>query len=97
MFNLAMNRANPKPKQRTPAHTVATAVQKENFKTMFTDIVKENLQLVNQFSIVFFDTNTTNYVINGLDGKSINVIQYLSEEELENYRTLKNHWRNQLC
>lgn len=92
-----MNRANPKPKQRTPAQTVATAVQKENFKTIFTDIVKENTQLADQFSIVFFDTTTTNYVINDLDGKSINVIQYLSEEELENYRTLKNRWRNQLC
>lgn len=91
-----MNRVNPKTKQRMPAQSLATAVQKENFKTMFTDIVKENQQLVNQFSIVFFDTNTTNYVINGLDGKSINVIQYLSEEELENYRALKNRWRNQL-
>jgi hypothetical protein len=74
---------------------LATALQKENFKIAFADIVKDNGTLNNKYSIQFFDSPTkSNYVINGLDGKSINVIQYLSIEELDRYRTLKNHWRD---
>ncbi|HEY4323039.1 MAG TPA: hypothetical protein VGN20_03610 [Mucilaginibacter sp.] len=74
---------------------LATALQKENFKAAFADIVKSNDTLNNKYSIQFFDSPTkSNYVINGLDGKSINVIQYLSIEELDRYRTLKNHWRD---
>jgi uncharacterized protein YpmB len=72
----------------------ATVSQKENFKTMFEAIVQQNSQLVNQFKIQFFDTTRTNYVINGLDGKSINVIACMSETELEQYRALKNSWQN---
>jgi uncharacterized protein YpmB len=71
----------------------ATESQKENFKTMFQAIVQENINLHNQFKIQFFDTTRTNYVINGLDGKSINVIASMSDGELELYRALKSNWQ----
>ena len=72
---------------------LATAIQKENFKTRFADIVKDNEALHNRYSIQFFDTAVkSNYVINGPDGKSINVIQLLSIEEADNYLALKNQW-----
>jgi hypothetical protein len=75
--------------------TLATSLQKENFKVNFADIVKDNATLNNKYSIQFFDSPTkSNYVINGLDGKSINVIQSLSFEELDKYRVLKNHWQD---
>jgi hypothetical protein len=90
----AMNKIQNRTKQRAPLQILATAIQKENFKAKFIDIVKRNKQLINQFSIVFFDTSRTNYVINGLDGRSINVISYLSEEELDDYKILKNNWRD---
>jgi hypothetical protein len=79
---------------RVAQKTLATAAQKESFKTKFADIVKDNAGLSGQFSIVFFDTTKTNYVINGPNGKSINVIPFLTEEELEHYRALKNHWQD---
>jgi negative regulator of sigma E activity len=89
-----MNKTQNRTKQRIALQPLATASQKENFKSKFTDIVKQNTQLINQFSIIFFDTTRTNYVINGLDGQSMNVISYLSEEELDAYRLLKNNWRD---
>ncbi|MBC7399517.1 MAG: hypothetical protein H7289_06205, partial [Mucilaginibacter sp.] len=49
--------------------------------------------LHNQFKIQFFDTIRTNYVISGLDGKSINVTASMSDSELEQYRTLKSTWQ----
>jgi hypothetical protein len=74
---------------------LATILQKENFKIKFSEIVKNNAQLHDKFTVHFFDSPTrSNYVINGLDGKSINVIPFLSEEELESYRDLKNHWQS---
>ena len=74
--------------------TFATAVQKENFKTKFAELVQHNEKLNHKYTIQFFDTAAkSNYVINGLDGKSINVMQHLSIEELESYRELKNHWQ----
>jgi hypothetical protein len=88
-----MNKTQSLTKKRIALQPFATANQKENFKATFTNIVKRNAQLINQFSIVFFDTSRTNYVINGLDGRSINIIDYLSEQELEDYRILKNNWR----
>jgi len=73
----------------------ATAVQKENFRINFGDIVQHNETLNNKYSIQFFDTTTkSNYVINGADGKSINVLNSLSFEELEKYRALKIHWQD---
>lgn len=71
----------------------ATEFQKENFKTMFEAIVEKNSKLHNQFKIQFFDTTRTNYVINGLNGKSINVIESMSDNELELYRALKSNWQ----
>jgi hypothetical protein len=77
------------------AKTLATALQKENFKQNFAEIVKDNESLNNKYSVQFFDTATkSNYVINGLDGKSINVLQSLSFEELDKYRALKSHWQD---
>ncbi|MES2375597.1 MAG: hypothetical protein V4553_03415 [Bacteroidota bacterium] len=71
----------------------ATEVQKENFKTTFEAIVQNNVTLNNQFKIQFFDTIRTNYVINGLNGKSINVTESMSDDELELYRALKSNWQ----
>lgn len=72
----------------------ATAAQKENFKIKFAELVQHNEKLSNKYTIQFFDTAAkSNYVINGLDGKSMNVNQHLSLDELEAYRDLKNHWQ----
>lgn len=73
---------------------LATSIQKENFKTKFAAIVKDNEKLSNNYTIQFFDTLTrSNYVINGLDGKSMNVMQHLSIEELDSYKQLKSQWQ----
>jgi predicted membrane protein len=71
----------------------ATEFQKENFKTTFEAIVQKNDKLNSQFKIQFFDTIRTNYVISGLDGKSINVTESMSDDELELYRALKSNWQ----
>jgi len=74
---------------------LATAIQKENFRLNFADIVKNNASLNNKYTIQFFDSPTkSNYVINGLDGKSMNVTLSLSFEELDRYRALKSHWQD---
>jgi hypothetical protein len=74
---------------------LATELQKETFKKMFADIVKFNEKLKDKYKIQFFDTVTTsNYVIFGLDGKSINVLQSLTLAELDDYRSLKNNWQS---
>ncbi|ASU35333.1 hypothetical protein [Mucilaginibacter xinganensis] len=73
----------------------ATVLQKENFKTRFSEIVKGNDNIKDKYTIQFFDTAVkSNYVINGLDGKSMNIIPHLSFDELESYRDLKNHWQS---
>jgi hypothetical protein len=73
----------------------ASAVQKENFKAKFADIVKSNEQIRDNYKIQFFDSpSKSNYLFNGLDGKSINVLQFLTIEETEEYRMLKNHWQD---
>jgi hypothetical protein len=72
----------------------ASELQKERFKVNFEEIVKDNESLNNKYSIQFFDTGTkSNYVIKGLDGKSLNVLSSLSIEELEKYRLLKLNWQ----
>jgi hypothetical protein len=74
---------------------LATQVQKENFKTKFAEIVKDNDKLRDNYKIQFFDTAAaSNYVIYGLDGKSINVTLSLTAEELDKYFALKNNWQN---
>jgi len=73
----------------------ATIAQKENFKTEFAAIVADNKVLNNNYSIQFFDTAAkSNYVFNGSNGKSINIMEHLSVDELEQYRQLKNNWQN---
>lgn len=60
----------------------------------FAEIVLHNEKLRNKYSIQFFDTIAgSNYSITGLDGKSINVTQFLTIEELDAYRTLKIYWQ----
>jgi hypothetical protein len=74
--------------------TFATASQKEYFKSRFADIVVGNQQLHQNYTIQFFDTAAkSNYVIQHLNGKSMNVIDHMSESELERYRVLKNNWQ----
>jgi hypothetical protein len=73
----------------------ASQIKKENFIKEFEGIVKNNGQLRDNYKIQFFDTAArTNYVINGLNGKSINVLGDLSPEELERYKALKSNWQN---
>jgi len=38
------------------AKTTASTIQKENFKTRFAEIIKNNAILKDQYSIQFFDT-----------------------------------------
>jgi hypothetical protein len=81
---------------RTPAKAVkpyATLSQKDEFVTRFAEIVKHNERLSHKYTIQFFDTPaTSNYGFTGLDGKSMNVIQYLTDSELDAYRALKVQW-----
>ena len=75
--------------------TIASAIQRENFKINFAEIVKNNEKLQGKYSIKFFDTTVkSNYVINGLNGKSINVLEFLSLEEIDNYKHLKSNWQD---
>jgi hypothetical protein len=74
---------------------LASAIQKENFRINFAEIVKNNEKLQGKYAIRFFNTTVkSNYVINGLDGKSINVLEFLSIDEIENYKDLKSVWQN---
>lgn len=75
------------------AKTTASATQKENFKTRFAEIIKENTKLKDQYAIQFFETaQKSNYVIYGLNGKTINVLETLTIEETEKYKLLKQDW-----
>ena len=50
--------------------TTASAIQKENFKTRFAEIIKNNANLRDQYSIQFFETaQKSNYGFTGRDGK----------------------------
>ena len=73
----------------------ATLKQKNNFIAEFAEIVKSNDRLKDKYKILFFDsTSKTNYLINGLDGKSINVLQSMTFEEAEEYKKLKSNWQS---
>jgi hypothetical protein len=75
--------------------TIASAIQRDNFKINFAEIVKNNEKLQGKYSIKFFDISVkTNYVINDLNGKSINVLEFLSLEEIDNYKNLKSNWQD---
>ena len=73
----------------------ASSRQKEHFKDSFAEIVKNNMKLKDNYRVQFFDAITkSNYVFNGLDGKSINILAYLTLEETEEYRKLKHSWQD---
>jgi hypothetical protein len=77
------------------AKTTASAIQKENFKARFAEIIKNNSNLKDKYSIQFFDTaQKSNYVIYGLNGKTINILEGLTLEETEKYKTLKLNWQS---
>jgi hypothetical protein len=77
------------------AKTTASAVQKENFKTRFAEIIKNNANLRDQYSIQFFETaQKSNYGFTGRDGKSLNILSSLTIEETEMYKVLKSSWQN---
>jgi hypothetical protein len=75
--------------------TTATAIQKENFKAKFAEIVKNNTKLRDLYSIQFFETaQKSNYGFTGKDGKSLNILSSLTLEETEKYKSLKSSWQN---
>lgn len=77
------------------AKTTATAIQKENFRTRFAEIIKNNAKLRDQYSIQFFETaQKSNYGFTGRDGKSLNILSSLTFEELEKYKVLKTSWQS---
>jgi hypothetical protein len=77
------------------AKTAASSLQKENFKTRFADIVKNNANLRDQYSIQFFETaQKSNYGFTGRDGKSLNILSSLTLEETEKYKVLKSSWQD---
>ena len=77
------------------AKTTASAVQKENFKAKFAEIVKNNTNLIDKYSIQFFETaQKSNYGFTGRDGKSLNILSSLTLEETEKYKVLKSSWQN---
>jgi hypothetical protein len=74
---------------------VATATQKEHFRTVFAEITKDNARLRDKYSIQFFETaQKSNYAFTGSDGKSLNVLSLLTFEEGEKYRLLKSTWQD---
>jgi len=77
------------------AKTTASTIQKENFKTRFAEIIKNNAILKDQYSIQFFDTaQKSNYGFTGRNGKSLNVLLSLTLEETEKYKVLKSSWQS---
>jgi len=79
----------------TVPKVAATAVQKENFKTRFAEIIKDNNNLKDQYSIQFFETaQKSNYGFTGRNGKSLNILSSLTLEETEKYKVLKSTWLN---
>jgi hypothetical protein len=77
------------------AKTTASAIQKENFKIKFAEIIKNNSKLKDQYTIQFFETaQKSNYGFTGKDGKSLNILSSLTLEETEKYKLLKTSWQN---
>jgi len=75
--------------------TTASAIQRENFKTRFAEIVQNNANLKDHYSIQFFETaQKSNYAFTGRDGKSLNILSSLTLEEAEKYKILKSSWQN---
>jgi hypothetical protein len=81
--------------QSKVAKVFATPAKKSNFETKFAEIVQNNPKLSHRYTIQFFDTPvTSNYAFTGSDGKSINILQLLTVNELDAYRALKTQWYN---
>ena len=79
----------------TATKITATTIQKENFKTRFAEIIKDNANLKDHYSIQFFETaQKSNYGFTGRDGKSLNILSSLTLEETEKYKILKSSWLN---
>ena len=77
------------------AKTTASAIQKENFKIKFAEIIRNNSKLKDQYTIQFFETaQKSNYGFTGKDGKSLNILSSLTLEETEKYKLLKSSWQN---
>jgi hypothetical protein len=75
--------------------TTASAIQKENFKTRFAEIIENNTNLKDNYSIQFFETaQKSNYGFTGRDGKSLNILSSLTLEETEKYKILKTSWQH---
>ena len=75
--------------------TTASAIQRENFKTRFAEIVQNNANLKDHYSIQFFETaQKSNYGFTGRDGKSLNILSSLTMEEAEKYKILKSSWQS---
>ena len=75
--------------------TTASAIQKENFRTKFAEIIKNNANLRDKYTIQFFETaQKSNYGFTGRDGKSLNILSSLTLEETEKYKILKGSWQN---
>ena len=75
--------------------TTASAIQKENFRTKFAEIIKNNVNLRDKYTIQFFETaQKSNYGFTGRDGKSLNILSSLTLEETEKYKILKGSWQN---
>jgi hypothetical protein len=75
--------------------TTASAIQKENFRTRFAEIIKNNANLSGHYSIQFFETaQKSNYGFTGRDGKSLNILSSLTLEETEKYKVLKSSWQS---
>jgi hypothetical protein len=75
--------------------TTASAIQRENFKTRFAEIVQNNANLKDHYSIQFFETaQKSNYGFTGRDGKSLNILSSLTIEEAEKYKILKSSWQS---
>lgn len=75
--------------------TTASAIQKENFRAKFAEIIKNNVNLRDKYTIQFFETaQKSNYGFTGRDGKSLNILSSLTLEETEKYKILKGSWQN---
>jgi len=76
------------------AKTSASVSQKENFKARFAEIIQNNQDLKDNYSIQFFETaQKSNYSFTGRDGKSLNILSRLTLEETEKYKGLKSSWQ----
>jgi len=78
----------------TVRHGVDVAISNQVLKGDAAEIIKNNKNLKDQYSIQFFETaQKSNYAFTGRDGKSLNILSSLTLEESEKYKVLKSSWR----